>query len=120
MLRTGGIRCFGAHERSLVVSGDRVPSAQSHSSTHRRDTLFGSVLQIPSLPGPSTAREPVMVVVHSEAADDARDSDGAVHAGDDTLSLASKEDAALDANEAARTMGLEKMPISLMYFELDW
>jgi hypothetical protein len=60
-----------------------------------------------------------MVVVHSEAADDPRDSDGAARAGDDTLSLASKEDAALDANEAARTTSLEKMPMSLMYFELD-
>jgi len=73
---------------------------------------------MPSPPGPSTAREPLMVV-HSEASDDAWDSGRAVHAGGDTLSLASKEDAALDANEAARTTSLEKMPMSLMYFELD-
>jgi hypothetical protein len=59
------------------------------------------------------------MVVHSEeAADDSRDSNGAARAGDDTLNSASREDAALDDYDAARTLSLEKVPMSLM-FELD-
>ncbi|KAI0284806.1 hypothetical protein BC826DRAFT_1189824 [Russula brevipes] len=77
-----------AHQGHLVVSGD-------HAIT----------VQMPSPPGPSTARELVMVA-HSEAVDDVRDSDGT-------------EDAALDDYEAARTLSLEKVLMSLMFFELD-
>jgi hypothetical protein len=63
-----------------------------------------------SPPGPPTAQEPVMAVC-GEMVDDAG-------GGTDALSLESKEDSALDDDEPARIVSLEKVRMSLMAFRI--